>query len=181
MTSSLPVEYQDVARAAMRLDGVAHRTPVMTSRTLDGLVGAQLYFKCENFQRGGAFKFRGAYNAVSRLAAAGGARGAIAYSSGNHAQAMALAGRLTGLPATIVMPENAPAVKLAATRGYGADVVTYDPATTQREELAAELAADRGLVLVPPFDHPHIIAGQGTAARELLQDVGPLEDRKSVV
>ncbi len=175
MTSSLPVEYQDVARAAMRLDGVAHRTPVMTSRTLDGLVGANLFFKCENFQRGGAFKFRGAYNALSNLAAVGGGRGAIAYSSGNHAQAIALAGRLTGLPATIVMPENAPAVKLAATRGYGADVVTYDPETTQREELTAELAAERGLALVPPFDHPHIIAGQGTAVRELLQDVGPLD------
>ncbi len=171
----LPVDYRDVVRAAMRLQGVAHRTPVMTSNTLDAMAGAQLFFKCENFQRIGAFKFRGAYNALSRLAAGGQASGVIAYSSGNHAQAIALAARLTGLTATIVMPRDAPAVKLAATRGYGAEVVTYDPETTVREDLAGELAAERGLHLIPPFDHPDIIAGQGTVARELLQTAGPLD------
>ncbi len=171
----LPVDYRDVVRAAMRLDGVAHRTPIMTSSTLDAMTGAQLFFKCENFQRIGAFKFRGAYNALSRLACGGRASGAIAYSSGNHAQAIALAARLTGLTATIVMPEDAPSVKLAATRGYGAEVVTYDPETTVREELAADLAVERDLHLIPPFDHPDIIAGQGTVARELLQDAGPLD------
>jgi len=171
----LPVDYRDVVRAAMRLEGVAHRTPVMTSSTLDAMTGARLFFKCENFQRIGAFKFRGAYNALSKLAAGGQVSGAIAYSSGNHAQAVALAARLTGLTATIVMPEDAPAVKLAATRGYGAEVITYDPETTVREDLAAELAAERGLHLIPPFDHPDIIAGQGTVARELLQTAGPLD------
>jgi threonine dehydratase len=174
-TTGLAVEYQDVVRAAMRLDGVVHRTPVVTSRTLDAKLGAKVFFKCENFQRIGAFKFRGAYNALSKLAMSGSARGAIAYSSGNHAQAVALAGRLTGLATTIVMPDNAPVVKLAGTRGYGAEVVTYDPATTVREELAQELAAERELHLIPPFDHPDIIAGQGTAARELLQEAGPLD------
>lgn len=171
----LPVDYRDVVRAAMRLQGVAHRTPVMTSSTLDAMTGAQLFFKCENFQRIGAFKFRGAYNALSKLAAGGQATGVIAYSSGNHAQAIALAARVTGLTATIVMPRDAPSVKLAATRGYGAEVVTYDPATTVREDLAAQLAAERGLHLIPPFDHPDIIAGQGTVARELLQTAGPLD------
>ncbi|NKB89128.1 MAG: threo-3-hydroxy-L-aspartate ammonia-lyase [Acidobacteria bacterium] len=175
MSASLPVEYQDVVRAAIRLDGVAHRTPVLTSRTLDDQVAARVFFKCENLQRMGAFKFRGAYNALSQLAARGSASGAIAYSSGNHAQAVALAGRLTGLSATIVMPENAPAVKLAATRDYGAEVITYDPEVIVREELAAQLAAERDLHLIPPFDHPHIIAGQGTAVRELLQEAGPLD------
>lgn len=173
--TGLPVDYEDVVRAAMRLDGVAHRTPVATSRTLNARLGTRAFFKCENFQRIGAFKFRGAYNALAKLAARGHTAGAIAYSSGNHAQAVALAGRLTGLDTTIVMPADAPAVKLAGTRGYGADVVTYDPQTTVREELANEIAASRGLHLVPPFDHPDIIAGQGTAARELLQDVGPLD------
>lgn len=171
----LPVDYRDVVRAAMRLQGVAHRTPVMTSSTLDAMTGAQLFFKCENFQRIGAFKFRGAYNALSKLAAGGQATGVIAYSSGNHAQAIALAARVTGLTATIVMPRDAPSVKLAATRGYGAEVVTYDPATTVREDLAAQLAVERGLHLIPPFDHPDIIAGQGTVARELLQTAGPLD------
>ena len=171
----LPVDYRDVVRAAMRLQGVAHRTPVMTSSTLDAMTGAQLFFKCENFQRIGAFKFRGAYNALSKLAAGGQATGVIAYSSGNHAQAIALAARVTGLTATIVMPRDAPSVKLAATRVYGAEVVTYDPATTVREDLAAQLAVERGLHLIPPFDHPDIIAGQGTVARELLQTAGPLD------
>jgi len=171
----LPVDYRDVVRAAMRLEGVAHHTPVMTSSTLDAMTGARLFFKCENFQRMGAFKFRGAYNALARLAAGDQAIGVIAYSSGNHAQAVALAGRLTGLATTIVMPDNAPSVKLAATREYGAEVVTYDPDSTVREDLAAELAAARGLHLIPPFDHPDIIAGQGTVARELLQEAGPLD------
>jgi len=174
-SGDLPVDYRDVVRAAMRLQGVAHRTPVMTSSTLDAMTGAQLFFKCENFQRIGAFKFRGAYNALSKLAAGGQATGVITYSSGNHAQAIALAARVTGLTATIVMPRDTPSVKLAATRGYGAEVVTYDPATTVREDLAAQLAAERGLHLIPPFDHPDIIAGQGTVARELLQTAGPLD------
>ena len=172
MSSSLPVSYEDVVSASHRLQGVAHRTPVLTSRTVDSKVGASVHFKCENFQRGGAFKFRGAYNALSRLAPE---RGALAFSSGNHAQAVALAGRLLGISVTIVMPENAPEVKRIATREYGAEVVLYDPQTEVREELAGELAEERGLTLIPPFDNPFVIAGQGTAARELLEETGPLD------
>jgi threonine dehydratase len=134
-----------------------------------------VFFKCENFQRMGAFKFRGAYNALSRLSAAQQRAGVVAFSSGNHAQAVALAGRLLGVPATIVMPTNAPAVKREATRGYGAQVVTYDPKTEDREQIARELAATRGLTVIPPFDHPHIIAGQGTAAKELVEEAGALD------
>lgn len=171
----LPVDHDDVVAAARRLRGVAHRTPVLSSRTLDERIGAPTFLKCENFQRVGAFKFRGAYNALVRARERGDCPGAIAYSSGNHAQAMALAGRLLGLPVTIVMPDDAPAVKLAATRGYGAEVVTFDPATTRREELGRSLAEERGLTLVPPFDHPDVVAGQGTTALELLQETGPLD------
>lgn len=168
-------EYDDVVAAARRLRGVAHRTPVLTSRTLDEITGARVYVKCENLQRGGAFKFRGAYNALSRLGSEARAAGALAYSSGNHAQAMAIAGGLLGVPTTIVMPRDAPAVKLEATRGYGAEVVTYDRATTDREELGRSLADERGLQLVPPFDHADVIAGQGTVARELLIRTGALD------
>lgn len=172
---SLPVAYADVAAAAATLAGVAHRTPVMTSATVDARCGATVYFKCENFQRMGAFKFRGAYNALSNLAPAQRRAGVVAFSSGNHAQAVALAGRLLGVPATIVMPSNAPAVKLEATRGYGAEVVTYDPLTANREQIARALAEGRGLTVIPPFDHPHVIAGQGTAAKELFEEVGALD------
>ena len=168
-------DYSDIAGAARRLAGVAHRTPVMTSQTVDARTGAQVFFKCENLQRMGAFKFRGAYNALSLLDEAQRRAGVVAFSSGNHAQAVALAGRLLGIPATIVMPSNAPAVKLEATRGYGAEVVTYDPKTQDREQIAADLANKRGLTVVPPFNHPHILAGQGTAAQELIEDTGPLD------
>jgi threonine dehydratase len=170
------VTWGDIESAARRLDGVAHRTPVMTSRTFDERTGTKAFFKCENFQRMGAFKFRGAYNALSRLAPAEAKRGVVAFSSGNHAQAVALAGRLLGIPATIVMPADAPAVKVAATKGYGAEVVLYDRAAGQdREAFAARIAADRGATVIPPFDHAHVIAGQGTAAKELLEETGPLD------
>jgi threonine dehydratase len=171
----LLVAYDDVARAAERLKGHAHRTPVLTSRTVDERTGASVYFKCENLQRMGAFKFRGAYNALSQLAPKARARGVLAYSSGNHAQAVALAGQMLGVPATIVMPQDAPRVKLEATRGYGAEVITYDPKTEDREALAAKLARERGLALIPPYDHPQIAAGQGTCAKELLEETGPLD------
>jgi len=171
----LPVTYADVEAAAARLAGHAHHTPVMTSRTVDARVGATVFFKCENFQRGGAFKFRGAYNALSQLSDEQKRRGVLTYSSGNHAQAIALAGKLLGIKATIVMPHDAPAVKLAATRGYGAEVVTYDTAETTREALGGRIAAERGFTVIPPYDHPHVVAGQGTAAKELVEDVGPLD------
>lgn len=170
-----PVSYEDVLGAASRLHGVAHRTMVATSRTVDERVGARVFFKCENLQRGGAFKFRGAYNALSQLTDAQRKRGVITYSSGNHAQAIALASRLLGVSATIVMPQDAPAVKLEATRGYGAEVTTYDKHQTTREGLAGKIAADRGLTVIPPYDHRDVIAGQGTAAKELIEEVGGLD------
>jgi threonine dehydratase len=148
---------------------------VVTSRTLDGLVGANLHLKVEAFQRGGAFKFRGAYNALSRLSADEARRGVVTFSSGNHAQAIALAGQVLDIPRVIVMPSDAPAVKRVATEGYGGEVVLYDRDREDREEIGRRLARDRGLTLVPPYDHPHIIGGQGTAARELFEDVGPLD------
>ena len=175
MTPALPVTYADVEAAAARLAGVAHRTPVLTSSTADAMTGAQLFFKPENLQRMGAFKFRGAYNAIAKLDAAARARGVLAFSSGNHAQAIALAGRLLGVGTTIVMPSDAPSIKLAATRGYGAEVVTYDRMTEDREALAKRLAGERGLTLIPPHDHADVIAGQGTAAKELIEDAGPLD------
>ena len=171
----LPVQYADVAAASERLAGHAHRTPVLTSRTVDARTGARVFFKCENFQRMGAFKFRGAFNALAQLPGEARSRGVLAYSSGNHAQAVALAGRELGIRVTIVMPQDAPKVKMAATRGYGAEVVLYDKHTTSREELSATIAAERGLTVVPPFDHPHVVAGQGTAAKELIEDAGPLD------
>jgi len=171
----LPVCFDDVARAHARIAGRATRTPVLTSRTIDARTGAKVFFKCENFQRMGAFKFRGALNAMSQLSNDARRRGVIAYSSGNHAQAVALAGTLLGISATIVMPADAPKVKLEATRGYGAELVTYDPASDSREAIAQRLATERGLSIVPPFDHPHIVAGQGTAAKELFEDIGPLD------
>ncbi len=166
------VTYADVEAAARRLRGVVHRTPVATSRTLDERLSARLFLKCENLQRAGAFKFRGAYNAVARLTPEERARGILTYSSGNHAQAIALASRLLGARATIVMPVDAPAAKRRATEGYGARVVAYDPAKAKREQVAEELRRQGDPVLVPPYDHPDVIAGQGTAARELFEDVG---------
>ena len=167
--------FDDVRQAAGRIRGVAHRTPVLTSRAVDARTGATVRFKAENLQRAGAFKFRGAYNALSRLTEAQRARGVVTFSSGNHAQAVALASSLLGCRATIVMPVSAPPVKLAATRGYGAEVITYDPATDDREAIGRRLAEERGLTLVPPFDHPDVLAGQGTAALELFEDAGPLD------
>jgi len=171
----LAVGWEDVASAAERLAGHAHRTPVMTSRTVDGRTGARVFFKCENLQRIGAFKFRGAYNAVSRLSPEERRRGILAYSSGNHAQAVALAGRELGVRVVIVMPQDAPAVKLEATRGYGAEIVLYDKNREVREEVAERTARERGLAMIPPFDHAHVIAGQGTAAKELIEDAGALD------
>jgi threonine dehydratase len=171
----MSVSLQDVRDAAARLEGVAHRTPVLRSRTLDRLVGAEVHLKAENFQRIGAFKFRGAYNAVSRLEPAQRARGIAAYSSGNHAQAVALAAREFGTTAVILMPADTPASKQAATTGYGAEIVTYDRYTGDRVALGAALAAERGLTLIPPYEHPHVIAGQGTAALELLDQAGELD------
>lgn len=167
--------FDDVRTAAGRLQGVAHRTPVLRSATADAMTGAQLFFKCENLQRMGAFKFRGAYNAISALDDAQRRAGVLAFSSGNHAQAIALAARLLGVRATIVMPADAPTAKLAATRGYGGDVVTYDRFSEDREAISKRLAAERGLALIPPYDHADVIAGQGTAALELFEETGPLD------
>ncbi|MFI1029008.1 threo-3-hydroxy-L-aspartate ammonia-lyase [Streptomyces sp. NPDC020951] len=174
-TPALPITLDDVRDAAARLKGVAHRTPVLRSRTLDRIVGAETLLKCENFQRVGAFKFRGAYNAASRLTPGQLARGIAAYSSGNHAQAVALAARELGTTAVIVMPEDAPRSKRAATEGYGAEIVTYDRYTGDRVAIAEALAAERGLTLIPPYEHPHVMAGQGTAALELLEEAGELD------
>jgi threo-3-hydroxy-L-aspartate ammonia-lyase len=171
---SLP-SYADVEAAAERLKGYAHRTPVMTSRTVDRTSGASVFFKCENFQRMGAFKFRGAFNALSRLDAAARGRGVIAFSSGNHAQAVALAASLLGMEATIVMPEDAPPTKLQATRGYGGRVVIYDRYRENREAIAQRLAEGSGAAVIPPYDHPDVIAGQGTAAAELFAEAGALD------
>jgi threonine dehydratase len=175
MASAADVTFDDVAAAAVRLAGVAHRTPVVTSRTIDERVGARVFLKCENLQRAGAFKFRGAYNAISRLPEADRSRGILSYSSGNHAQAVALASRLFGASATVVMPNNAPPAKRRATEGYGARVIAYDPARERREDIAKRLLREGAPVLIPPFDHPDVVAGQGTAALELIEDVGPLD------
>ncbi|HUR48326.1 MAG TPA: threo-3-hydroxy-L-aspartate ammonia-lyase [Acidimicrobiales bacterium] len=173
--TDLAVGFGDLEAAAGRLAGVAHRTPVLTSRTLDARVGSSVLLKAENFQRGGAFKFRGAYNKVASMPAGERDGGVVAYSSGNHAQAVALAAELHGLRATILMPSDAPQSKMEATRGYGAEVVTYDRYTEDRVALGERLAVERGAALVPPYDDPMIIAGQGTAAMELLEDSGPLD------
>ena len=157
---------------AQQIAGAAHRTPVATSRTINARTGAELFFKCENLQRAGAFKFRGAYNALSRLDADERRRGVVTFSSGNHAQAIALAGQLLDIPRVIVMPSDAPEVKRVATEGYGGEVVLYDRDNEDREAIGRRLATERGLTLIPPYDHPHIIAGQGTAARELIEEVG---------
>ena len=175
MTDTTVVSLQDIRDAAQRIAGAAHRTPVLRSRTLDALTGARVYLKAENLQRAGAFKFRGAYNAIARLSADQLARGIAAYSSGNHAQAIALAARELGSSAVIVMPADTPPAKLDAVAGYGAEIITYDRYTGNREELGRRLAAERGLTLIPPYDHPDVMAGQGTAALELLEEVGALE------
>jgi threonine dehydratase len=167
--------FADVESAAQQIAGAAHKTPVASSRTINARTGAELFFKCENLQRAGAFKFRGAYNALSRLDADARRRGVVSFSSGNHAQAIALAGQVLDIPRVIVMPSDAPAVKRIATEGYGGEVILYDRDTEDREAIGRRLAAERGLTLIPPYDHPHIIAGQGTAARELIQEVGPLD------
>lgn len=168
-------EYVDVVAAAARIDGSAHRTPVLTSRIANRELGASIFFKCENLQRMGAFKFRGALNALSQFDDQQRAAGVVAFSSGNHAQAIALAAQELGIPATIIMPEDAPAMKVAATRSYGGEVITYNRYTEDREAIGRELAAARGLTLIPPYDHPDIIAGQGTAAKELIEEVGELD------
>ncbi|MFD8032797.1 pyridoxal-phosphate dependent enzyme [Streptomyces sp. NPDC059717] len=175
MTAPSLVTLADVREAAAHIKGVAHRTPVLRSRTLDELVGAEVFVKCENFQRIGAFKFRGAYNAASRLSADQVARGIAAYSSGNHAQAVALAARELGTTAVILMPEDTPRSKREATAGYGAEIVTYDRYTGDRVAIGEALATDRGLALIPPYEHPHVIAGQGTAALELIEETGDLD------
>ncbi len=167
--------FADVESAAQQIAGAAHRTPVVTSRAVNARTGAEVFFKCENLQRAGAFKFRGAYNALSRLTPTQRRAGVVTFSSGNHAQAIALAGQILGIPRVIVMPDDAPAVKRAATEGYGGEVVGYDRATHDREEIGRDLSQKRGLTIIPPYDHPHIIAGQGTAARELFEEVGPLD------
>ncbi len=172
--AALP-RFEDVLAAAGRLRGIAHRTPVLTSRRLNASTGVSLHFKCENLQRGGAFKFRGACNALLRLDEAQRRRGVIAYSSGNHAQAVAYAARLLGIAATIVMPLDAPAIKRAATEEYGARVVGYDRYREDRAAICQRLADEHGLAVVPPFDHPDVIAGQGTAALELFEEAGDLD------
>jgi len=173
-TATLPT-YTDVEAAASRIADAAHRTPVLRSRKVNADLGLDVIFKAEHLQRAGAFKFRGAYNALSRFDPRQRASGVVAYSSGNHAQAIALAARDLGIPATIVMPLDAPASKVAATRAYGAEVVTYDRYSEDREAIGRALADERGLVLIPPYDHPDVIAGQGTAAKELIEDAGPLD------
>ncbi len=174
MSLVLPT-YDDVVHASATLNGVAHRTPVMTSRTADRLTGARMFFKCENLQRMGAFKFRGGYNAIANLTPEQKRAGVLTYSSGNHAQAIALSGKLLNVATIIIMPEDAPAAKKAATEEYGATVVTYDRYTQSRDEIAAEMQKQTGMVLIPPYDHLHVIAGQGTAAKELIEDVGELD------
>ena len=174
MSLVLPT-YEDVARAAQTLKGVAHRTPVMTSATADRLTGAKVFFKCENLQRMGAFKFRGGYNAIANLSPEQRRAGVLTYSSGNHAQAIALAGKLLGVATTIIMPHDAPASKKAATQEYGATVVSYDRYKQDREDVARDIQQKTGMAIIPPYDHLHVIAGQGTAALELLEDVGELD------
>src|SRR6185295_9945416 len=174
-TSATLPTFADVESAARQIEGAAHRTPVVSSRTIDARTGAQLFFKCENLQRAGAFKFRGAYNALSRLSADERRRGVVTFSSGNHAQAIALAGQVLDIPRVIVMPSDAPEVKRRATEGYGGEVVLYDRDNEDREAIGQRLSRERGLTPVPPYDHPHVIASQGTAAHELFEEVGALD------
>ena len=175
MTETTRLEYRDIEQAAARIAGAAHRTPVLTSRTADALAGAQLFFKCENLQRMGAFKFRGAFNAIARFDAAQRRAGVLTYSSGNHAQAIALSASIAGIRSTILMPHDAPALKMQATRGYGGEVIVYDRYKENREEIGRRLAEERGMTLIPPYDHPDVICGQGTAAKDLFEETGPLD------
>ncbi|MGB8416490.1 threo-3-hydroxy-L-aspartate ammonia-lyase [Paraburkholderia sp.] len=167
--------YADVEAAASRIAGVAHRTPVQTSRTLNEIMGAEVFFKCENFQRMGAFKFRGAFNALAKFSPEQRKAGVVAFSSGNHAQGIALSAKILNIPATIVMPHDAPAAKVAATKGYGATVVMFDRYTEDREAIGRRIADEQGLTLIPSYDHPDVLSGQGTAAKELFEDVGALD------
>jgi threonine dehydratase len=175
MVDMAQLQFSEVEKAAARIKGVAHRTPVLTSRTADSMARAQLFFKCENFQRIGAFKFRGAYNALSKFSAEQRRAGVVTFSSGNHAQAIALSASLLGIDAAIIMPHDAPALKIAATKGYGAEVILYDRYKEDREEIGRRLAQERGMTLIPPYDHPDVICGQGTAVMELIEDVGQLD------
>ncbi|MDR3074315.1 MAG: threo-3-hydroxy-L-aspartate ammonia-lyase [Deltaproteobacteria bacterium] len=169
------ISFEDVAAAHERIRGAAHRTPVFSSRTANAATGAEIFFKCENYQRMGAFKFRGGYNALAQFSPEQKKYGAVTYSSGNHAQAVALSARLLGMPAVIVMPKDAPAAKVAATKGYGAEIVFYDRYAEDRDAIGKKIAAERGLTLIPPYDHAHVMAGQGTAAKELIEETGPLD------
>ena len=175
MTEMTLPDYNDVAAAAERIADYANKTPVMTSRTVNEEFGAEVFFKCENFQRMGAFKFRGAVNALRQFTPQQRAAGVVTFSSGNHAQAIALSAKLLGIPATIIMPHDAPVAKVTATKGYGGKVVTYDRYTEDREKIGRDLAEKQGLTLIPPYDHPHVIAGQGTATKELIEEVGQLD------
>ena len=175
MTDMTLPDYNDIVAAAERIADYANKTPVMTSRTVNEEFGAEVFFKCENFQRMGAFKFRGAMNALRQFTPQQRAAGVVTFSSGNHAQAIALSAKLLGIPATIIMPHDAPAAKVAATKGYGGNVVIYDRYTEDREKIGQDLAEKQGLTLIPPYDHPHVIAGQGTATKELIEEVGPLD------
>jgi threonine dehydratase len=175
MTETVQLQYSDIEQAAARIQGAAHRTQVATSRTADSLARAQLFFKCENLQRMGAFKFRGAYNAIARFSDAQRAAGVLTYSSGNHAQAIALSASLAGIRSAIIMPHDAPALKVRATRAYGGEVIVYDRYKENREEIGRRLAQERGMTLIPPYDHPDVICGQGTAAKELIEEAGQLD------
>ena len=175
MTDMTLPDYNDIVAAAERIADYANKTPVMTSRTVNEEFGAEVFFKCENFQRMGAFKFRGAMNALRQFTPQQRTAGVVTFSSGNHAQAIALSAKLLGIPATIIMPHDAPAAKVAATKGYGGNVVIYDRYTEDREKIGQDLAEKQGLTLIPPYDHPHVIAGQGTATKELIEEVGPLD------
>jgi threonine dehydratase len=175
MTETVQLHYSEIEQAAARIAGAAHRTPVATSRTADQLAGAQLFFKCENLQRMGAFKFRGAYNAIARFTGEQRSAGVLTYSSGNHAQAIALSASLVGIRSAIIMPHDAPALKVRATKGYGGEVIVYDRYKENREEIGLRLAQERGMTLIPPYDHPDVICGQGTAAKELIEDAGQLD------
>lgn len=175
MTEMTLPDYNDVASAAERIADYANKTPVMTSRTVNDEFAAEVFFKCENFQRMGAFKFRGAMNALRQFTPEQRAAGVVTFSSGNHAQAIALSAKLLGIPATIIMPHDAPEAKVAATKGYGGNVVIYDRYSEDREKIGRDLAEKQGLTLIPPYDHPHVIAGQGTATKELIEEVGQLD------
>lgn len=175
MTETAQLQFSDIEQAAARIKGAAHRTPVLTSRTANAMAGAELFFKAENLQRMGAFKFRGAYNAIARFTDEQKRAGVLTYSSGNHAQAIALSASLMGIKAAIIMPQDAPELKVRATKGYGGEVILYDRYKENREEIGARLARERGMTLIPPYDHPDVICGQGTAAKELIEDAGQLD------